>query len=123
MKMKTLVMSAALMMPPLAASAADLGVNAAPYAPVWNWTGIYGGVVGSAGVMSSEHADQWCDMTCSTPVLRRFGGGIGGTLGYNFQLGRHFMWGVEGDASCVSFKTNHFDAGSNYFENIGAKWN
>jgi opacity protein-like surface antigen len=79
-------------------------MKAAPYyapAPIYSWTGFYLGGVGTVGVMGSEHADQWCDVTCSTPVERAWGGGIGGTAGYNWQAG-HVLYGIEGDVSWVS---------------------
>jgi outer membrane immunogenic protein len=107
--------------------AADLPMKAAPYfaPPAYSWTGFYLGGVGTVGMMGSEHADQWCDMTCSTPVERRWGGGIGGTAGYNWQAG-HVLYGIEGDVSWVSFKTNHqlapeLDGDSGL--TIGATWN
>jgi outer membrane immunogenic protein len=123
---KSLIIAAALAAFAVApAAAADLAMKAAPAyipMPVYSWTGFYLGGVGTVGMMGSEHADQWCDMTCSTPVERRWGGGIGGTAGFNWQAG-HVLYGVEGDISWVDFKTNHhvdFRIGGG--ENIGATW-
>jgi len=77
-----------------AAAAADL-TRPAPYypkapvlAPVYNWTGFYIGVNGGGGWGSSN----W-------DSLGRFdvsGGLVGGTIGYNYQVGKA-VFGVEGD--------------------------
>ena len=132
--MKKMVFAiAALSLSAFSASAADMAVKAQPImvapAPVYSWSGFYLGVVGTGGVMGSEHADQWCDVTCSTPVQRAWGGGVGGTAGYNWQSG-HVLYGIEGDYSWVNFKTDHVvpgyypctECGYNSGSTTGAKW-
>lgn len=56
--------------------------------PAYNWTGFYVGVNGGGGFGYSK----W-DTTSS---LNPTGGLVGGTLGYNYQLGAAVL-GVEGD--------------------------
>jgi outer membrane immunogenic protein len=81
-----------------AANAADMGrrrampTKAPAYVePFYNWTGFYAGINGGYGFGNS----QW-----SAPAgANRFdidGGLVGGTLGYNYQMGR-VVFGVEGD--------------------------
>jgi outer membrane immunogenic protein len=79
-----------------AAAAADLPRPApAPYykappayAPIYNWTGFYIGVNGGGGFGRSA----WD----STGGFDLSGGLVGGTVGYNYQMGQ-FVLGVEGD--------------------------
>lgn len=76
------------------AQAADLGrqpiAKAPPYvAPYYNWTGFYVGINAGGG---------WGDSTW-TGVASGFdtsGGLVGGTIGYNMQLGQAVV-GLEGD--------------------------
>ncbi|HXX26325.1 MAG TPA: outer membrane protein [Pseudolabrys sp.] len=78
------------------ASAADLPRRAAPApiytpVPVYNWTGFYvgingGGAFGHASV-SNAFGSQGFDAD---------GGLVGGTLGYNWQVGQ-WVLGIEGD--------------------------
>jgi outer membrane immunogenic protein len=113
------------------AIAADLPARApAPVfvAAPFNWSGFYVGAVGTLGMMSSEMSDHWCDTSCQAPSLREFGGGIGGTIGYNMQYGS-MVFGVEGDLSWVSFDNsyNHVDFnndGSISYQSIhSTQWN
>jgi outer membrane immunogenic protein len=77
------------------AQAADLGrapiVKAPPYiAPYQNWTGLYVGVNAGGG---------WGSSTWSGVAPGSFdvsGGFVGGTLGYNWQIGQ-IVLGLEGD--------------------------
>jgi outer membrane immunogenic protein len=78
------------------ATAADLSRPApVPYypkapvmVPVYNWTGFYVGVNGGGGFGSSA----WD----STGRFNVSGGLVGGTVGYNYQVGQA-VFGVEGD--------------------------
>src|SRR5271156_1482477 len=77
-----------------AAAAADLS-RPAPYAPVppaylpaYNWTRFYIWLHGGGAFGSSS----W-DLTGSRDIS---GGLVGGTIGYNYQVGRA-VFGVEGD--------------------------
>jgi|SRR4051812_26395061 outer membrane immunogenic protein len=100
--MKTILKSIAgglLLLSPLAATAADLGVNVAPapaFAPaVRNWTGAYVGLNGGWA---------WGEQDPLDLLSRRFdrtsfsisGGIVGGTAGLQIQQGPVFI-GVEGD--------------------------
>jgi outer membrane immunogenic protein len=80
----------------VAASAADIPRRAAPpppvvAAPVFTWTGAYVGINGGYG---------WGTSTFSAPFATGSfdvsGGLVGGTLGYNYQVGQG-VFGLEGD--------------------------
>jgi len=78
------------------AFAADLPVKARPMAPVetvWNWSGFYIGVNGGYGWARSAHTDT-AGVTSGT--FNQRGGLIGGTVGYNWQMGATVL-GFEGD--------------------------
>ena len=99
-QMKKYVVAAAglLMLGASAASAADLGprmVTKAPpmYSPVYNWTGFYLGVNGGYGWANSTHIDS---LGRSTGSFNQNGGMVGGTAGYNWQLGSTVL-GLETD--------------------------
>ena len=87
-----------------AASAADLPrrqamPTKAPYmAPYYNWTGVYAGINGGGGF---GHSD-W-DLPLGTSGFDTSGGLIGGTLGYNYQMGRVVL-GLEGDVDYSTIK-------------------
>lgn len=101
----TLVMAAS-------AAAADLPFKAAPVratAPI-GWTGFYlGATVG--GVWSNDDVSWAANPAlfgiAFTPVLNASGTGtidssgvtVGGTVGFNQQLGGAMVWGLEGDIS------------------------
>jgi len=87
-----------LLLSPLAASAADLPMKAAPVTPVaavYDWTGFYLGINGGYG---------WGQQDPLTVLSNRFdrasfnmsGGVFGGTAGAQIQKG-HVVLGVEGD--------------------------
>src|SRR5262249_57760311 len=87
----------------LRAEAADMRTRgparapvAAPYAPVpyFSWTGLYLGLNGGGGWGRSSHTDT--NFGNSTGEFGISGGLIGGTLGYNYQVGS-WVWGLEGD--------------------------
>lgn len=61
------------------------------YAP-YNWTGFYVGINGGGGWGSSE----WSSLVGSTGSFDVSGGLVGGTIGYNWQLGQ-WVFGHEGD--------------------------
>ena len=83
-----------------AANAADMQrrqampVKAPVYAVPYNWTGFYVGVNGGAGFGHST----WSDVTGATGSsgFNTSGGLIGGTIGYNAQMGQA-VFGLEGD--------------------------
>jgi outer membrane immunogenic protein len=90
-----------------AAQAADIPpryrapVSAPVMAPLYNWTGFYVGVNGGGGWGRS----RWD----SADAFNVSGGLVGGTLGYNYQVGQ-LVWGVEGDIDWSNIKgtTNTF---------------
>ena len=75
------------------ALAADLPVytKAPPPAPVYSWTGWYFGVNGGGGWGRSSHTS-----TIIAPVTTGdfdvSGGLVGGTAGYNMQIGALALW-------------------------------
>lgn len=87
-----------------AADAADLGRPAMPakapayVAPYYNWTGAYAGINGGGGF---GHSD-WL-LPAGTSGFDTSGGLVGGTLGYNYQMG-HLVLGIEGDADYSTIK-------------------
>ncbi len=88
-----------------------------------NWTGFYvGGVVG--GAFQDRDRGQACDLYNQGDCIRGTSKGknsasatIGGTLGFNYQLGT-FVAGVEGDYSWIRLHTsNELNTSS---DNIGS---
>ena len=81
-----------------AANAADIArrqampMNAPAYYAPYNWTGFYVGINGGGGWGRSE----WTNAGGSTGGFDVSGGLVGGTIGYNWQLGR-WVFGLEGD--------------------------
>ncbi|MFN3657427.1 MAG: outer membrane protein [Pseudolabrys sp.] len=80
-----------------AANAADMGrrqqvmpAKAPAYAP-YNWTGFYIGINGGGGWGNSE----WSN-TAGAASADTSGGLVGGTLGFNYQMGQA-VFGLEGD--------------------------
>ncbi|MGO9699716.1 MAG: outer membrane protein [Xanthobacteraceae bacterium] len=85
-----------------AALAADLPPGGSPYyyrapyaLPAFNWTGFYIGVNGGGGFGNSA----W-DTTSSFSTT---GGLVGGTIGYNYQMGPAVL-GAEGDIDWSNIK-------------------
>ncbi len=108
---RTLTAAAALMLP----------IAAAAQTPNANWTGGYGGFVGTLGIMSADPADHWCYVACDSASMATWGGAAGVTLGYNMQQG-NFVFGVEGDINAGKFDNYEFHEGSSYRSSMGAKW-
>jgi opacity protein-like surface antigen len=76
----------------------------APVAPVaYDWTGFYGGIEGGGVWGNSIQIGQTPgrDTFDATPWFDVSGGMIGGTVGYNSQFYRIFVFGLEGDMSWV----------------------
>ena len=75
------------------------------YEPAAGWSGAYIGVSGGGALSSPKFSDSRSqDITAICAASRacgdaqEFGGLIGGTLGYNWQI-RNLVLGVEGDIS------------------------
>jgi outer membrane immunogenic protein len=81
-----------------AANAADIArrqpmpMNVPAYYAPYNWTGFYVGINGGGGWGSSE----WNSLVGSTGSFDVSGGLVGGTIGYNWQLGQ-WVFGLESD--------------------------
>jgi outer membrane immunogenic protein len=113
---KLLLAGAALVVLTSAASAADLAAR--PYtkapayvAPVYNWTGFYAGVMGGYGW--SNQVDI-AGATASTGDLN--GGFGGGQIGYNWQFGGPWVFGIEAEAAGSGIKYNETVVGLGSFE-------
>lgn len=59
--------------------------------PLYNWTGLYIGINGGGGWGSSDFSAPFSSGSFDTS-----GGLIGGTMGYNWQMGQ-VVFGLEGD--------------------------
>ena len=59
--------------------------------PVYNWTGFYVGINGGGGWGKSDWSNAF-----GTADAKLSGGLVGGTIGYNYQIGQAVL-GVEGD--------------------------
>jgi outer membrane immunogenic protein len=83
------------------AAAADLPAKApvykAPLAVAYNWTGFYVGINGGGGWGTSN----WDGIPSS---FNTSGGLIGGTLGYNWQAGSPWVFGLEGDLDWANIR-------------------
>ena len=93
------------------AFAADLPTMKAPpapppvYAPAFTWTGFYVGVNGGYAYRSLS----------SSNMPSASGGVVGGTAGYNYQIGQ-FVGGLEGDLDYTdTAKSGGFFNGTNKF--------
>jgi outer membrane immunogenic protein len=100
MKNSKLIVSAAVAVSAMlgigAASAADLAVKAMPYAapaPVFSWTGFYGGVHAGAGVLLDQGFQTQQQMSLDRHGV---GGLAGGQIGFNYQMGM-LVLGIEGE--------------------------
>ncbi len=76
-----------------------------PYAPVpyFNWSGLYFGLNGGGGWGRSSHTDA--NFGNATGEFGVSGGLIGGTLGFNYQVGS-WVWGLEGDLDWAKIHGN-----------------
>jgi outer membrane immunogenic protein len=73
---------------------AEMPAKAPAYlaAPIYNWTGLYLGLNGGGGWGRSS----WDSTLAPTGDFNTSGGVIGGTAGYNWQMGQA-VFGLEGD--------------------------
>lgn len=95
MKKLGIVLAGWVAMSTLPASAADLAIKAAPVvAPAWSWTGFYIGI--NSGFSRGETRWDYVNFPTSRADQVTFGAMIGGTVGYNWQMGS-WVLGVEAD--------------------------
>jgi outer membrane immunogenic protein len=69
----------------------NMPAKAPVYAPIYNWSGFYAGINGGGGWGNSNFSAPFASGT-----LKPSGALIGGTLGYNWQMGQAVL-GIEGD--------------------------
>jgi outer membrane immunogenic protein len=104
--MKLKLIALALLATTSVASAADLGARtytkapALAAAPVSNWSGFYVGAMG--GYAWSDQVSSAGGITVSSSDLK--GGFGGGTVGYNWQVGPSWLFGLEVDAAGADIK-------------------
>lgn len=67
--------------------------------PLYNWTGFYAGINGGWGFGRSS----WTSTIGTTGDFDVSGGLVGGTLGYNYQVGQG-VFGIEGDIDWSNIK-------------------
>jgi outer membrane immunogenic protein len=75
---------------------AEMPVKAPAYVAAYNWTGLYAGINGGGGFGRSNWSALGTDFNTS-------GGMVGGTLGYNWQMGQT-VFGLEGDLDWSNVK-------------------
>jgi len=96
----------------VAASAADIPRRVVPpaqpvvAAPVFSWTGPYVGINGGYGWGTSNFSAPF-----ATGSFDLSGGLVGGTLGYNYQVGQA-VFGLEGDLDWSGIKGSAACAGT-----------
>jgi outer membrane immunogenic protein len=103
--MKKLVLATAIALTTLTASqAADLGIRKpSPVVPImaaYNWTGFYVGIQGGYGFGDEIQHRQGA---VNSGKFSTSGGLIGGTIGYNYQIGQ-IVAGAEADYAWSNIK-------------------
>jgi outer membrane immunogenic protein len=93
------------------ANAADMArrhampTKAPLYAAPYNWTGLYVGINGGGGFGTSDVA------TVPSGSFNTSGGLVGGTIGYNWQMGQT-VFGLEGDIDWTNLRGSGACAGT-----------
>lgn len=107
---KTIAAAAALLATTVAGYAADLPVKVLSPAPIWSWTGFYGGVHIGAGWGTTESTLTSFNIPpvafpLNFPFSQNSRSGIlgGGQVGYNWQSG-WVVLGVQGDIAGTDIK-------------------
>jgi outer membrane immunogenic protein len=75
----------------------EMPTKAPLYAAAYNWTGFYIGINGGAGWGTSNVA------TAPSGSFNTSGGLVGGTVGYNWQMGQT-VFGLEGDLDWTNLR-------------------
>lgn len=89
------------------AFAADMALKAPPPPPpAFSWTGFYLGVNAGAALEQTDWQYFFLPSTPGATVNQSTASGmIGGTIGYNYQLTRNIVVGVEADWDYANFDT------------------
>lgn len=74
-------------------------------APYYNWTGFYIGINGGGGWGKSDWSNNY-----GSSDAKPSGGLVGGTLGYNYQMGQ-VVFGLEGDGDWSDIRGSTDGAG------------
>jgi outer membrane immunogenic protein len=122
MKIKTYLMATTWSLALVgAASAADLplksrAVHALPPAAVWEgpYVGIHGGIGRANFSVTFDNPDD-------TWTSGATGGIFGGQIGYNWQR-RHWVYGVEADASWAGLKASYQEADGDDYAEAKVRW-
>jgi outer membrane immunogenic protein len=107
-----------------AALATDMPIKAPVYKavePVYDWSGLYVGVYSGVGAQQSRGKDP----TGGAPgELDYTGSGFtgGGTLGYNWQFGRNWVAGLEGDIGYLGLSHQVRDWNDTFNYNSKTSW-
>jgi len=83
----------------------EMPTKAPLYAAPYNWTGLYVGINGGGGFGTSDVA------TVPPGSFNTNGGLIGGTIGYNWQMGQT-VFGLEGDIDWTDLRGSGACAGT-----------
>jgi outer membrane immunogenic protein len=84
----------------------EMPTKAPLYAAPYNWTGLYVGINGGAGWGTSNVATA-----APAGSFNTSGGVVGGTLGYNWQMGQT-VFGLEGDIDWTNLRGSGVCAGT-----------
>ncbi len=83
-----------------------------------DWSGFYGGAVVGATAFKTDTADYWCWYACDAPGDSEVRANGGLTAGYNWQLSKNFVVGIEADISSGAKSSEtimwHSDHGVNW---------
>jgi outer membrane immunogenic protein len=83
----------------------EMPTKAPLYAAPYNWTGLYVGINGGGGFGTSDVA------TVPSASFNTNGGLVGGTIGYNWQMGQT-VFGLEGDIDWTDLRGSGTCAGT-----------
>ncbi|MGE0340707.1 MAG: outer membrane protein [Xanthobacteraceae bacterium] len=103
------------------ASAADLPVRGPVYmaapAPVFYWTGFYGGVHVGYGWGDSQHTFAGASVT---PDIDGFT--VGGQIGYNWQYAPNWVFGIETDIAWSDISGSTVSPGPAFTSGTNINW-